>query len=418
MSIPIIKLLYDGELEEINITCKKKENYNLNNFLKKVNLDDNLYYSEVYSWELEQKKKLVLIGSTFSTHEGLENIHQLPLKNEYQFYDNLYAVIIHEHKYCPLNMENFENIYNALYLKIEDETDEIDSIYSSEDDDLDEKNLIDQDDDENIIEDYGEGDEDCDDNIEVIGKEGDCEEGDCEGGDGEGNNGEGDGCILGDGDETGTDEDLELEMEKKKKSIKRKKIIKLPEIVTKDILKTENELKELKDETRIKCLQILNSVFSKITKADTEYMRNVERSIFNYSFQKSIERNIIPTWNIVFKNIYLNKVISLYSNLSKNNYIKNNRLLLRLKNREFTPEQLVQMTPQELFPENWKELIDEKYRRDKILYETKKEAMTDQFKCSKCHSRETCYFEMQTRSADEPMTIFITCLNCGKRWKN
>ena len=56
------------------------------------------------------------------------------------------------------------------------------------------------------------------------------------------------------------------------------------------------------------------------------------------------------------------------------------------------------MTPQELFPEHWKELIDEKYRRDKILYETK-EAMTDQFKCSKCHSRETailkCKLEVQ-----------------------
>ena len=76
------------------------------------------------------------------------------------------------------------------------------------------------------------------------------------------------------------------------------------------------------------------------------------------------------------------------------------------------------MTVQETFPEHWKHLIDEKYRKNKVLYETKKEAMTDQFKCRKCGSRETCYYEMQTRSADEPMTIFITCLNCGNRWKN
>ena len=383
MSIPIIKLLYDGELEEINISCKKKENYNINNFLKKVNLDDDLYYSEVYSWELEQKKKLILIGCTISTHEGMENIHQLPLKNDYQFYDNLYALVVQEQKYCPLNMENFENIYNALYLKIEDETEDSDSIFTSDEEDINNKDLVDLDEDENIIEDYGEGDGEPD--IE--------------------------------GEETDTDDEVEIE-EKKKKPLKRKKIIKLPDVVTKDILQEEKEIKELQDITRIKCLEILTSVIPKITKVDTTYLRNVERCIFNYSLQKSIDRNVIPTWNVVFKNIYLNKVISLYSNLSKNNYIKNNRLLLRLKKREFTPEQLVQMTPQELFPEHWKELIDEKYRRDKILYETKKEAMTDQFKCSKCHSRETCYFEMQTRSADEPMTIFITCLNCGKRWKN
>ena len=48
----------------------------------------------------------------------------------------------------------------------------------------------------------------------------------------------------------------------------------------------------------------------------------------------------------------------------------------------------------------------------------KKEAMTDQFECKRCKSRETAYYEVQTRSADEPMTIFITCLNCGNRWKN
>ena len=43
--------------------------------------------------------------------------------------------------------------------------------------------------------------------------------------------------------------------------------------------------------------------------------------------------------------------------------------------------------------------------------------MTDAFKCRKCGSRSTSYYEVQTRSADEPMTQFITCLNCGNRWK-
>ena len=148
------------------------------------------------------------------------------------------------------------------------------------------------------------------------------------------------------------------------------------------------------------------------------YFKELERNIFNYSIKKCISINVVPTWDIYQKYIYINKAKSLYSNLKPGNYLNNERLLIRLKNYEFTPLELINMNCQELYPELWKELIDEKYKKDKILYETKKEAMTDQFKCSKCKSRETCYYELQTRSADEPMTIFITCLNCGNRWKN
>ena len=109
--------------------------------------------------------------------------------------------------------------------------------------------------------------------------------------------------------------------------MKRKKIIKIPETTAQDILKEESEVQELTENTRIKCLQILCDLIPRISKSDRDYMKNLERCIFNYSLQKSIERNIIPAWNIVFKNIYLNKVINLYSNLSKNNYINNKRLL-------------------------------------------------------------------------------------------
>jgi transcription elongation factor S-II len=42
---------------------------------------------------------------------------------------------------------------------------------------------------------------------------------------------------------------------------------------------------------------------------------------------------------------------------------------------------------------------------------------TDLFTCSKCKKRDCSYFELQTRSADEPMTIFASCLVCGHRWR-
>ncbi|KAF2305783.1 hypothetical protein GH714_008179 [Hevea brasiliensis] len=44
-------------------------------------------------------------------------------------------------------------------------------------------------------------------------------------------------------------------------------------------------------------------------------------------------------------------------------------------------------------------------------------ATTDQFKCGRCGQRKTTYHQMQTRSADEPMTTYVTCINCNNHWK-
>ena len=44
-------------------------------------------------------------------------------------------------------------------------------------------------------------------------------------------------------------------------------------------------------------------------------------------------------------------------------------------------------------------------------------AETDMFQCGRCKQRKCKYYQMQTRSADEPMTTYVTCVNCGNRWK-
>ena len=54
--------------------------------------------------------------------------------------------------------------------------------------------------------------------------------------------------------------------------------------------------------------------------------------------------------------------------------------------------------------------------KDRMVADAPKN-VTDQFKCSKCGQRKCTYYQKQTRSADEPMTTFITCVNCGKNWK-
>jgi DNA-directed RNA polymerase subunit M/transcription elongation factor TFIIS len=76
----------------------------------------------------------------------------------------------------------------------------------------------------------------------------------------------------------------------------------------------------------------------------------------------------------------------------------------------------VNMKPYELRPDLWETLVGEKRARDE-LYGLKPKANTWAFRCKRCKSNECSYYEMQTRSADEPMTTFVSCLSCGNRWR-
>lgn len=70
----------------------------------------------------------------------------------------------------------------------------------------------------------------------------------------------------------------------------------------------------------------------------------------------------------------------------------------------------------ELRPDVWSELIEAKKLREE--FETKKpEAMTSEYKCSKCKGRSCKWEERQLRSMDEPSTIIVHCLECGHLWR-
>ncbi len=145
---------------------------------------------------------------------------------------------------------------------------------------------------------------------------------------------------------------------------------------------------------------------------------DLEQSIFDYSVELSKERNIVHSWdNKLFKHIYINKSRSIFTNLKSDSYIKNVELKKKVDTQKIDITEIPKMSFQQLFPEHWKKMMDEKFKREKLLYEYQPEAMTDQFKCGRCKGRKCSYYELQTRSADESMTIFITCICCGNRWK-
>ena len=139
---------------------------------------------------------------------------------------------------------------------------------------------------------------------------------------------------------------------------------------------------------------------------------NLEKGIYNFAIKEANQRKIIKKWeNPHFTQLYVDRLRSIYINL------KSPDLLEQIKNREIKPENVAFMTHQELNPEHWKEYIERKIKRDSTKYTTNIEASTDMFTCKKCKSKKCTYYELQTRSADEPTTVFITCLDCGKHWK-
>ena len=187
------------------------------------------------------------------------------------------------------------------------------------------------------------------------------------------------------------------------------------------ILKDILTLEEVSKLTPIKSLNIIRKnnikILSKIP-INSKSIRNIEQGIYNYSVMRCEENYYMPNWeSIEFKNSYINKSRTVFSNLVSNNYIGNDYLLNKIKDKSIDCYQIAFMESYNLFPSKWQDIIDEKIKIEQILKNELQGTASEHFKCPKCKARKTIYVQVQTRSADEPMTTFITCLKCGNKWK-
>jgi DNA-directed RNA polymerase subunit M/transcription elongation factor TFIIS len=147
-------------------------------------------------------------------------------------------------------------------------------------------------------------------------------------------------------------------------------------------------------------------------------IKDIEIGIFNWTINYCLKHNIILNWNNdFFKKIYINKAVSILSNLKKNNYIGNDYIIKNIKNKKYLPHEISFLKIQEIYPSKWEFLINDITKKEEAIKNNKNISKTDQFKCGKCKSRECSYYEMQIRSADESATLFITCLKCNSRWR-
>jgi hypothetical protein len=186
--------------------------------------------------------------------------------------------------------------------------------------------------------------------------------------------------------------------------------------------------------------------------------RNCERSVYNWAVQQTREMQDDPSWeNRLFRSRYKQKAFGLLLELQRGPEVAADikvegdritmglnivpQLVKRLQRKELDSKNLARYDPDVLWPGGpWAKMAFEHKKRDLMLEQakTKEQNYEGQFKCGKCKSTKTTYYQMQTRSADEPMvsslllffmlialrtnapalqTTFVTCTTCNNRWK-
>ena len=183
-----------------------------------------------------------------------------------------------------------------------------------------------------------------------------------------------------------------------------------------EYLQVESTVKTTAERERAAVIRSLTTMFKGTL--SSQQVLELEHAIYNGTIREAERLHVDKTWSYPpFVNLYRIHSRHIASNFHPESYVKNTELFARFRAGEVSLKDIGKMDTYELFHSRWKESFDQQQVREKRQLEGNKSMATDQFLCGRCHKRECTYYEMQTRSADEPMTIFITCLNCGKHWR-
>jgi len=164
------------------------------------------------------------------------------------------------------------------------------------------------------------------------------------------------------------------------------------------------------DEVRSRCRSLLLTAI----KGDGELVEGVNEDRCE-DLATQLEEEIFGLYKRTDQK-YKNQIRSRVFNLKdkKNAALRNNLLLGVL-----SPDKLAKMSSEEMANEEVKK------QREQFVKDGINDAQLSQvqgtktslLKCNKCQKRDCTYSQIQTRSADEPMTTFVVCNNCGNRWK-
>lgn len=160
----------------------------------------------------------------------------------------------------------------------------------------------------------------------------------------------------------------------------------------------------ISDKDRKSCTKHFTAFF------DKHICTEIERGIYDYTKQYCKCSNINLT---LAQSVYNHTLENILFNLESNNHtIK--KLKSLIKKEKYNPYNLAFLSPDELNEDNWYKIIMRKTTSEDKL----KNLPTMEWKpCRDCKNIEYSYYQQQTRSADEPMTTFYICRQCGKTYK-
>jgi transcription elongation factor S-II len=146
-------------------------------------------------------------------------------------------------------------------------------------------------------------------------------------------------------------------------------------------------------------------------------VEKLNKVVKNKKLSKQVEQNIYNVYQNKPKQ-YLNKMVSLYINFNSKSHIGNKQFLKKLKKKEINVDDIASMTPQEIYPEHWKNIVETRKINNEYLYSKRPESYSTIYTCGRCKKKKVSYYQIQTRSADEAMTVFYRCIVCRNKWRN
>jgi len=159
----------------------------------------------------------------------------------------------------------------------------------------------------------------------------------------------------------------------------------------------------------------INSISRLVKVIDERLARNIEAGVVNYLLDEWEKRGVDADWEKKqFRKEYGIIMRRIIFNVSDNN---NHLLREKLQNGSISVNTLPTMDSWQMFPEKWELYELNSTKRRQMNRDIDVDALEGIFECSKCKKNKTTYYQLQTRSADEPMTTFITCHICQKRWR-